>query len=233
MQTLLQDLRFGARMLFKNPGFTLVAIITLALGIGANTTIFSVINSLLLKPIPFPDADQLALVWEAQANDPKDRNIVSAPNFWDWRWQNDVFENMAILDSGGKGYDLSGGGEPESVSGVRVSADFFDVLGVKPRLGRGFLPEEETPGKQRVVVLSDGLWRNRYGADPALVGQTIPIDGEDFTVIGVMPPDFQFQFWSGPRQLWVPISYTVGDHDRGSHSFVAIARLKSDVTFAQ
>src|SRR5215510_1612351 len=143
MNTIWQDLRYGARMLIKSPGFALVAIVTLALGIGANTTIFSVINSLLLKPIPFPDAERLALVWESQANDPKDRNIVSAPNYWDWRDQNDVFEQMAILDSAGKGYDLSGGGEPERVSGVRVSAGFFDVLGVQPRLGRSFLPEEE------------------------------------------------------------------------------------------
>src|SRR5262249_24981212 len=161
-----QDLRYGARMLFKNPGFTLVAIITLALGIGANTTIFSLINALLLKPIPFPDADRLVLVWRSQVNDPKNRNIVSAPNFWDWREQNNVFANMAIFDSAGKGYNLSGDGETESVSGVRVSAGFFDTLGFKPRLGRVFLPEEEQPGHQ-VVVMSDGLWRSRYNSDPA------------------------------------------------------------------
>src|SRR5262245_31942004 len=124
MNTLWQDLRYGARMLFKSPNFTLIAIITLALGIGANTTIFSVINALLLKPIPFPDADRLALVWQSQANDPKDRNILSAPNFWDWQRQSDVFESMAIFDSAGKGYNLSGDGEPERVSGVRVSAGF-------------------------------------------------------------------------------------------------------------
>jgi putative ABC transport system permease protein len=233
MQTLLQDLRFGARMLFKNPGFTLVAIITLALGIGANTTIFSVINSLLLKPIPFPDPGRLALVWEAQANDPKDRNIVSAPNFWDWRRQNDVFENMAIIDSGGKGYDLSGGGEPERVSGLRVSADFFDVLGVKPRLGRAFLPEEEQPGKHQVVVISDALWRNRYNADPEIIGKTVRVDGEDHTVIGVTPPNFEFQLYSPTRQLFVPVAYTKGDQDRGSHSFICLARLKPGVTMGQ
>src|ERR1700742_3256916 len=216
MQKLVQDLRYGLRMMFRNPGFTLVAIITLALGVGANTTIFSVVNAILLKPIPFPEPDRLVMIWDQHVQQPDNFNIVSAPNFIDWQQQNDVFESMAMFDSAGNGYNLTGGGEPESVSGVRVSASFFDVLGVKPRLGRGFLPEEETPGKHRVVVLSDGLWRNRYGADPALVGKTIPIDGEDFTVVGVMPPDFQFQFWSGPRQLWVPISYTTGDHDRGS-----------------
>jgi putative ABC transport system permease protein len=233
METLWQDLRYGARMLVKNPGFTLIAIVTLALGIGANTTIFSVINSLLLKPIPFPDADRLALIWKSQANDPNDRNITSAPNYWDWQRQNDVFEKMAILDSAGKGYNLSGGSEPERVSGVRVSSGFFDVLGVKPRLGRAFLPEEEQPGKHQVVIISDGLWRNRYNSDPAIIGKTVKVESEDHTVVGVMPPDFEFQLYSPIRQLWVPVAYTKGDQDRGSNSFLCLARLKPGVTMEQ
>jgi predicted permease len=233
VEELWQDLRYGARMLLKRPGFTLIAVITLALGIGANTTIFSVINSLLLKPIPFPDAKRLVLVWQTRANDPKSRNIVSAPNYQDWQRQNDVFANMAIFDSAGKGYNLSGSGEPERVSGVRVSASFFDVLGVKARLGRTFLPEEETPGKHQVVVINDGLWRSRYNADPAIVGKTIKIDSEEHTVIGVMPPEFEFQFFSAVRQLWVPIAYTKGDQERGSNSFVCLARLKPEVTMEQ
>ncbi len=233
MNTFWQDLRYGARMLFKNPGFTLVAIITLALGIGANTTIFSVINSLLLKPIPFPDAERLALVWKSQVKDPKDRNIISAPNYRDWQQQNDVFEKMAILDSAGKGYNLSGDGEPERVSGVRVSAGFFDVLGVKPRLGRGFLLEEEQPGKHQVVVISDGLWRSRYNSDPAIIGKTVKVEGEDHTVVGVMPQDFEFSLYSPVRQLWVPVAYTKGDQDRGSNSFLCLARLKPGVTMEQ
>src|SRR5205085_2896292 len=233
MNTLWQDVRYGARTLWKRPGFTLVAVITLALGVGAHTTIFSVVNAVLLRPVPFPDADRLVLVWENRADDPADFNIVSAPNFLDWQRQNDVFESMAMFDSAGKGYNLSGGGEPQRASGVRVSWSFFEALGVKPSLGRGFLPEEETFGKHRVVVLSDGLWRSRYGADPALVGQTIKVDGEDYTVVGVMPPEFEFQFWSDRRQLWVPITYTAGDQERGSHSFVALARLKPGVTLAQ
>ena len=169
MQKLVQDLRYGLRMMFRNPGFTLVAIITLALGVGANTTIFSVVNAILLKPLPFPNPDRLVMIWEQRVQEPDNFNIVSAPNFIDWQQQNNVFESMAMFDSAGNGYNLTGGSEPESVSGVRVSASFFDVLGVKPRLGRGFLPEEETPGKHRVVVLSDGLWRNRYAADPVLI----------------------------------------------------------------
>ena len=228
-----QDLRYGGRLFLTKPGFTLIVILTLGLGIGANTTIFSVINSLLLKPLPFSDPDRLALVWQTQINDRSTWNIVSAPNYLDWQKQNDVFTTMAIFDSGGKGYNLSGDGEPERVSGVRVSASFFDVLGVQPQLGRTFLPEEETPGKHQVVVLSDGLWRSRYGADPAVVGKTIKVEGEAYTVIGVMPPGFEFQFLSSPRKLWVPIVYTEGDKERGSNSFVCIARLKPDVTIEQ
>jgi predicted permease len=228
-----QDLRYGARMLLAKPGFTLVTIITLALGIGANTTIFSVINSLLLKPFPFPEAERLVLVWESVVNDPQSRNIASAPNFEDWQRQNDVFTNMAFFDSGGNGYNLAGSGEPERVSGVRVSTGFFDVLGVKPQMGRTFLPDEQTPGKHRVIVISDGLWHSRYAADPDIVGKAIKLDGEDFTVIGVMPREFQFQFGGGARQLWMPVLYTKSDHDRGSHSFVTIARLKPDVTLQQ
>src|SRR5215813_6426165 len=234
IETLIQDLRYGARMLLKIPGFALVAIITLSLGIGANTTIFSLINSLLLKPIPFPQADRLALVWQSQVSNPNSRNIVvSAPNFWDWQRQNDVFENMAVFDTAGKGYDLSGDGEPERVSGLRVSAGFFDTLGVKPRLGRAFSPEEEQPGRHQVVVISDGLWRSRYNSDPAIVGKTIKVDSENHTVIGVMLPEFEFQFWSPIHQLWVPVAYTRNDKDRGSQSFICIGRLKSGVTMEQ
>jgi predicted permease len=229
-----QDLHYGARMLAKHPGFTLTAILTLALGIGANTTIFSVINSLLLKPLPFPDAERLVLVWQARANDPNSRNIISAPNYWDWQRQNDVFEKMAILDSAGKGYNVAGvGGEPERVSGVRVSADFFDVLGVKPSLGRTFAPEEEQPGKHQVVVISDALWRKRYGADPNIIGKTVKVESENHTVIGVMPPSFEFQLFSPVRQLWVPVAYTKGDQGRGSNSFMCLARLKHGVTMEQ
>ncbi len=185
----------------KNPGFTLVAALTLALGIGANTSIFSVINATLLRPIPFPDSDRLVLVWATYGKGPDNWNIVSAPNYWDFRRRSHSFEGMAIFDSGGRGYNLSAAGtkqQPEQVSGLRVSANFFSVLGVQPYLGRVFLSEEEALGKDREVVLSYGLWKRRYEGDPTLVGRTIKIDGEDFTVVGVMPRDFQWQFWSGP-----------------------------------
>ncbi len=236
MNTLLQDLRYGLRMLAKNPGFTLVAVMTLALGIGANTTIFSVINATLLKPLPYPDPDRLVLVWKTFGKGPDNWSIVSGPNYWDWQRQNHVFENMAIFDASGRGYNLSPGGagkEAEQVSGVRVSATFFSVLGVTPWLGRNFLVEEETLGKDHEVILSYELWKRRYEGNPALVGKAIKVDGADFTVVGVMPQGFQFQFWSGQRQLWVPAGYTAGDKERGPSSFVAVARLKRGVTVAQ
>ena len=236
LDTLLQDLRYALRQLRRNPGFAAVAVLTLALGIGANTAIFSVINGTLLKPLPFPDPGRLVLVWETFGKGPDNRNIVSAPNYWDFARQSSAFEGMAIFDSAGRGYNLSATGnkqEPEQVSGLRVSASFFPVLGVKPLLGRTFLPEEETLGRDQEVVLSYGLWKRRYGGDPALVGKTIKIDGADFTVVGVMPPRFEFQFWSNQRQLWVPVGYTKTDYGRDDNSFVAFARLKPGVTLVQ
>ena len=236
MATLIQDVRYGLRNLARNPGFTIVAMLTLALGIGANTTIFSVINNILLKPLPFPHAGRLVLVWETFGKGPGNFNIVSAPNFWDFERQSHSFESMAIFDSAGRGYNLSATGDKqnaEQVSGLRVSARFFSVLGVKPLLGRTFLREEETLGRDHEVILSYGLWKRRYGGDPSLVGRTIRVDGADFTVVGVMPRAFEWQFWSGPRQLWVPVGYTKTDFGRGDNSFVALARLKPDVSVAR
>ena len=236
MISLLQDIRYALRQLRKNPGFTAVAVLTLALGIAANTTIFSVMNATILQALPFSDAGRLVLVWETYGKGPDNLNIISAPNYQDFRRQNHVFEDIAILDSAGRGYNLSAAGnsrEPEQVSGVRVSSSFFKVLGVQPFLGRRFLPEEEIRGKDHEVILSYGLWTRRYAGDPALVGKTIKIDGEDFTVVGVMPPEFHWQFWSGQRQLWVPVGYTEGDKGRSANSFISFARLKPGVTVAQ
>ncbi|MDR3699911.1 MAG: ABC transporter permease [Candidatus Sulfopaludibacter sp.] len=236
MRDLVQDLRYGLRNLRRNRGFVLVALLTLALGIGANTTIFSVINNTLLKPLPYPGANRLVLVWETFGKGPDNWNIVSAPNFWDFQRQSRSFESMAIFDSAGRGYNLSPvnrSQEAEQVSGLRVSAGFFSVLGVKPLLGRTFLPEEEMLGRDREVVLSYGLWKSRYDGDPLLVGKTIRMDGADFTVIGVMPREFEWQFWSGPRRLWVPVGYTKTDYGRGDNSFISIARLKPGVSVGQ
>lgn len=236
IETLWQDVRYALRMLASAPGFTAVAVLTLALGVGANSTIFTVINSTLLKPLPYPEADRLVLVWKTYASDPDDVNIVSAPDFWDWDRENDVFARMAIFDSAGKAYNLGiegSGRQAEGVSGVRVTAGFFDVLGVTPFIGRTFRPEEETPGRHRAVILSHGLWARRYGSDQSLVGRTIRIDGEPYMVVGVLPRDFHFQFFSGPRELFVPAWFTEGDHQRDSNSFIAMARLKPGVSVAQ
>ena len=234
--TVAQDLMFAVRMMRKAPTFTAAAVLTLALGIGANSTIFSVMSATFLKPLPFPDPDRLALIWETPAKASTDTSIATAPRFWDWQRQNRSFEHMALFDSAGKGYNLGASGtlhEAEQVSGVRVTADFFSVLGVRPFLGREFRLEEETAGKDRVVVLSYGLWSRRYGSNRNLVGQPIRIDGESYTVVGVMPREFHFQFWSDERELWVPAGWNDGDRARNSHSFVAIGRLKPGVTVAQ
>ena len=236
MRNLLQDVRYGLRNLRRNRGFVVVALLTLALGIGANTTIFSVINKTLLKPIPYPAADRLVLVWETFGKGPDNRNIVSAPNFRDFQRQSRSFESIAIFDAAGRGYNLAPANnsqEAEQVSGLRVSAGFFSVLGVKPLMGRTFLPEEEMLGRDREVVLSYGLWKSRYDSDPALIGKTIRVDGADFTVVGVMPREFEWQFWSDARRLWVPVGYTKTDYSRGDNSFISIARLKPGVSVGQ
>jgi len=236
MRTLLNDARYGLRNLARTPGFTLVAMLTLALGIGANTTIFSVMNNTLLKPLAFPSPERLVLVWQTfGGRGPDNWNIVSAPNFWDFQKQSKSFTSIAILDSAGRGYNLGAAGatEAEQVSGLRVSAGFFDVLGVKPLMGRTFLPQEEMLGRDHEVILTYGLWQTRYAGDKAIIGKQIRMDGADFEVIGVMPREFQWQFWSGPRKLFVPVGYTKTDFGRGDHSFLSIARLKPGVTMAQ
>ena len=233
IETLLQDLRYGWRTFAKGRGFTAVVVATLALGIGANTTIFSVVNTLFLKPLPYPEPDRLVNLWQSRVQQPDNLNILSAPNFLDWQRMNHVFESMALFDSAGKGYNLGGETEPERVPGLRVSASLFPLLGVQPYLGRTFTADEETPGKDREVVLSYGLWQRRYGGDPALVGRTIRVDGKSHVVVGVMPPGFEFSFFSGQNQLWVPVGFDAGDRGRGSNSFGACARLKKGVALAQ
>jgi putative ABC transport system permease protein len=230
------DLRYSVRQLAKNPGFTAVAVLTLALGIAANTVIFAVMNATIFRSLPFPEPDRLVFVWEIFGKDRANLNIISAPNYWEFARRNHSFENVAIFDSAGRGYNLAPTGEsrePEQVSGLRVSSTFFPTLDVHPFIGRNFLPEEEVLGKDRVVILSYGLWKRRYGGDRSLVGKTIRVDGEDFTVVGIMPAEFHWQFWSGPRQLWVPVGYTKTDQARDENSFVSFARLKQGVTLAQ
>src|SRR5919198_3967690 len=184
LDDLLQDLRYGARMLLKNPGFTSVAVITLALGIGANTAIFSVINAVLLRPLPFPDPDRVLILYETFK--PSGVPAISVPNLRDWQQQNTVLDGIAAYESGA--FNLESGEGAERLPGLRVEANYFDVLGVKPQLGRTFLKGEDEAGREKVVVLSHALWRDRFAADPGIVGKAIPLNGQKYTAVGVMPP---------------------------------------------
>jgi hypothetical protein len=195
---MLQDLRYGARMLWKKPGFTLIAVITLALGIGANTAIFSVVNAALLRPLPFKDPERLVWIWGTV---PKLSQTNHSPvEFLAYRAQQTSFVEMAAYRN--YSFTVTGGADPEHVQGVIVSANYFSLLGVPAALGRAIQPDD---GPARVAVISYGLWQKRYGADPNLIGRSLTINGESATVIGVMPPNFQLnqsvELWLSPRQI--------------------------------
>ena len=224
-----QDLRYGLRMLAKNPGFTAVAVIALALGIGANSAIFSVVNTVLLRPLSFKNPDALVMVWDDQAHLGFPKDTPCPANFIDWQQQNTVFEGMAAMAE--SSFNLTGVGEPERFDGRRVSANFFSLLGMDPQIGRGFTPEEDKPGTQ-IVILSNGIWQRRFGADPSVVGRAIELNGKSYTVVGVMPRSFRFL--SGRDQLWVPIAFPAEEAaNRGAHYLEVLARLKPGVSIQQ
>ncbi len=202
METLFQDLRYGARMLLKKPVFIAVAVVTLALGIGANTAVFSVINAALFKPLPYPAEDRLAMVWLDNSRKGEREGRTSYPNFSDWRDQSQSFQSMAAFV--GSNATLTGG-EPEEIHGASVTTGFFSVMGVSPVIGHGFSSEDEEQGRAPVVVLSHGLWQRRFGANADLIGQTIPLNQSTATVIGIMPQGFDFP---GKADFWQPISVT-------------------------
>ena len=232
LDTLFQDLRFAFRMLRKSPGFTSVAVLTLALGISANTAIFSVVYAVLLKSLPYPQSDHLVMVFE-NVNLPSyqnSRNEVTPGNFSDWTNKNSAFENMAAYRN--RSFNLTGAGEPSRVEGELVSANFFTTLQIVPKLGRAFSPEEELPAASHVVVMSHGLWKSRFGSDPQILGQKLLLDGESYAVIGVTPPGFHFPDLDD--QLWVPLALSPAERDnRGSHYLDVFARLKPGVTLQQ
>ncbi len=232
MQTLWQDLRYAFRMLAKNPGFTAVAVLTLALGIGANTAIFSILNSVVLRPLPFREPSRLVMVWEKihWGNYHQDRDTPAPANFADWRVQSRVFDGMAAMAE--TSFDLTGAGEPERLEGARVSASLFNLLGAEPALGRVFAPDEDRPGAPCAVILSHALWQRRFGSDPSMVGRTERLNGENCAVIGVMPRGFAFP--SAEPQLWTPLALSAEQWSgRGSHYLQVVARLKSGVSVAQ
>jgi putative ABC transport system permease protein len=246
LETVWQDLRYGARMLLKRPSFTLVAVATLSLGISANTAIFSVVNGVLLRALPYYEPERLVMVWadrpilQAQVGLPD--FPVTPADFVDWRNQNQVFENMAAMVAFRS--NLTGGGEPESVVVLRATASLFPLLGARLAMGRAFLPEEDRAGADRVVVISHGLWQQRYGADPKLIGQKIILDNEAYTVIGVTAPGFQFPrrgevpytylFGATKPDLYLPIAFTPElMNNRQANSLMVTARLKPGVSVGQ
>jgi putative ABC transport system permease protein len=227
MQTLLQDLRYGARMLVRKPGVTIIAVLALALGIGANTAIFSVVHALLLKPFPFPELERVVAVWDESQRNP--HNEVTIGNYLDWQAQSQSFEHLALYRWWG--VNITGIDNPERVQGFLVTANMLDALGMQPMMGRNFKAEENEPGQDTTVILSHGLWQRRFAGDPNIVGKTIQLNSNARTVIGVMPAEFQF-----PRgmELMAPIAFTPEMRtNRGNHSYLVVGRLKSGVSVAQ
>jgi len=241
MTSFLQDVRYGVRTLLKTPTFTVVAVLVLALGIGANTAIFTVVNTLLLRPLPYPDSSKLVMLWETN---PRfqigvDTLPVTPGNFVDWREQNTVFEHVCAVGAGH--WNLTGAGEPERIAGASVSPDFFRLMRIEPILGRTFLEDEDQQAKDKVLVIGHALWLKRFGSDAGIVGKTIAIDGEGYTVIGVAPEGFQFpragempSFTGVTNQteLWRPMPFgkDLVTKSRANHQLSVIARLKPGVT---
>jgi putative ABC transport system permease protein len=224
---LVQDIRFGLRTLRKSPGFTAVAVLTLALGIGANTAIFSIVDAVLLRPLPYPHASRLEQVVSSYP----DGNVavVSATKFLFWKEHNHTFSTLAAYNLQAGGLNLTGGGQPEYVARLQVSADFFRALGIKPALGREFTAEDERPGEPDVVILSNGLWKDRFGGDLSIIGKAISLGGKPYRVVGVMPTGFEF---SPSAELWLPLHPVPNPEDRAG-LFLALGRLKSGITVEQ
>jgi putative ABC transport system permease protein len=228
MQTFWQDLRYGLRMLAKKPGFTAVAVFTLALGIGANSAIFSVVNGVLLRPMPLEDPDRLIKIWESLPSG--GYGTASAPNLKDWREQNTVFNGVAAYTL--SSLNLRGQDSPERLSGAAVSSNFFDVVGVRPRLGRAFQAGEDEAGRNHVALLSHRLWQRAFGGDAGVVGKDVLLNGESYTVVGVMPPEFRFP--SRLIEVWVPLVIPPDQvNNRGNHWMFTLARLKPEAGFEQ
>jgi putative ABC transport system permease protein len=228
MNTLLQDMRYGWRMLLKRPSFTLVAVITLALGIGANTTIFSFVNGILLRSLPYPQPERLVLLDETALKRGVASMGVSFPNYLDWREQNRVFEDVAAYDT--SSLALTGNGEPEQLQGAVIAHGLFEILRVSPLMGRTFTEEEDRPKNDTVIILSYGLWQRRFGGDTGIIGQPLTLNARPFTVIGIMPPDFRFP---EVAEYWTPLALDTQMYTRNDHGLEAVARLKDGVSLAQ
>jgi putative ABC transport system permease protein len=230
MTGLRQDLRYAFRGLWQRPGFTLVAVLTLALGIGANSAIFSVVNGVLLRALPYEQSDRLAMIWGHRNQEPLAE--ISVPEYWDLRERTRAFAGVAAFADGN--VNLTGSGRPERIRAGYLTGNTIPLLGVAPAIGRGFTAEEDLPGGPAVVLLSDGLWRRRFGADPAVVGRVLTLDDTPTTVIGVMPPEFQLptHYAGAPRELWAPMQLdpAINRAERGWHFLEVIGRLRDGVT---
>ena len=237
METLIQDIKFGLRMLLKSPSLSIVATIALALGIGANTAIFSVVNAVLLRPLPFPASESLVALFETDTQRGGIRGSHSYPNFFDLRSQSTVFEHVACYHSAD--FVMTGRGDPVRLQGAVVTADLFPLLGVAPLHGRMFLPDEDKPsGAGRVAIISEQLFRTRFGSDPSIVNQSITLEGKSFTVVGVMPESFEFPIQNEPVELWTTIAGDASGKTpvtaaRGAHFLRVLGRLKPNVTEQQ
>lgn len=230
MNTLIQDIRYGIRGLWHNPGFAIIAVISLALGIGANTAIFSLINTVLLRPLPYQEPDRLVMVWEDASFAGFPQNTPAPANYADWKAQNQTFEDMAALAQ--RSFNLTGDGDPERLDAYAVTANFFPILGVKPALGRSFLPEEDKPDANKVVMLSYRLWQQRYGGERNILGRELLLNGEKHMVVGVAPAGFQFM--ESEIGLWVPIRFTQQElANRGGHYLWVVGRMKPGVALEQ
>ncbi|MEW6206899.1 MAG: ABC transporter permease [Acidobacteriota bacterium] len=232
MNNFFQDLRYSARMLAKRPAFTIIAIITLALGIGANTAIFSVVNAVLLRPLPYPDSDRIVRIWQSLPSHGLNRLSISPPEFVDYRDRSGSFSSIAVYAS--QGLNLTGAGEPERITCTYGSWGLFSVLNVQPLRGRDFYAEEDQPGNDDVVILSYGLWQRRFAGDEGIIGQSIALNGRSHAVVGIMPASFQFP--DASTEIWKPMAFAADDlseDSRGSHYLSAVARLKLGVSLEQ
>jgi putative ABC transport system permease protein len=239
METLFKDLRYGLRSLLKHPGFTAIAVITLALGISANTAMFSVINAVLLRPLPYQDPARLVTIWEESPERDMYEMPVSFANLRDWVDQNHSFEQISAYTF--TNLNLTGAGEPARLGTVRASANLFPLVGIAPQLGRTFLAEEDRDGANRVVILGHALWQSRFGSDSGIIGKSLTLNNQSYTVVGVMPSNSQFPVGFGylgkvlndPIDLYVPLAAAGREQERGNYSFFAMGRLKPGVTIDQ
>ena len=230
METLFHDFRYALRLLHKAPGFALAAVLTLALGMSANTLMFSVLNTVLLRPLPYPHAGQIVQIWETDARRGEMHGPVSPLNFVDWRSQSQSFEQMATYEY--NSVVLTGQKEPARLSAMFVTASFFDVLKVPPLKGRAFLPDEDQPGKARATMLSYGAWRRYFASDPDIAGKSVLLDDQAYSIVGVMPSSFAFP--EDGIEIWCLPGFDLKQQTgRGSHYLQAFGRLKPEVDLQQ